>query len=208
MDTFHFTPRLASRLHVRIVEGDLYTCEGLSTLFRIEGFQTTFTADWDMAFHCSSRPDAFLINLELATGSGISLLRRAKLELPGVPIVMLTDKSDVDSVVQAMKFGAIDVIPKPIDTEHLLFTVREALKRNVQMGAMRNGARSVEVRGFQQLTPKEREILQLVMDGHTSKSAGHLLDRSPRTVEVHRLRVMKKLGARNTADLIKIVLTS
>ncbi len=66
----------------------------------------------------------------------------------------------------------------------------------------------MEVRGFAQLTPREREVLQLISNGQSNKEAGLQLGISPRTVEVHRARVMEKLGAHNTADLIRIVLTS
>ena len=66
----------------------------------------------------------------------------------------------------------------------------------------------VEVRGFSQLTPREREVLQLITNGQSNKEAGRELGISPRTIEVHRARVMEKLGARNTADLMRIVLTS
>ena len=107
-----------------------------------------------------------------------------------------------------MKLGASDVIIKPIDTEHLLGLVRDALRRDVHFGAMQGGRRPIEVRGFSQLTPREREVLQLITNGQSNKEAGRELGISPRTIEVHRARVMEKLGARNTADLMRIVLTS
>jgi len=78
----------------------------------------------------------------------------------------------------------------------------------VHLGAMQGGYRPVEVRGFAQLTPREREVLQLITNGQSNKEAGRELGISPRTIEVHRARVMEKLGARNTADLMRIVLTS
>lgn len=66
----------------------------------------------------------------------------------------------------------------------------------------------MEVRGFSKLTAREREVLQLIAEGHSNKEAGRQLGISPRTVEVHRARVMDKLGAKNAADLMRIVLTS
>jgi DNA-binding NarL/FixJ family response regulator len=73
---------------------------------------------------------------------------------------------------------------------------------------VQGGQRPVEIRGFSQLTPRERDVLQLVTNGQSNKEAGRQLGISPRTIEVHRARVMEKLGARNTADLVRIVLTS
>ena len=76
------------------------------------------------------------------------------------------------------------------------------------VGAFEGGRRPIEVRGFAQLTPREREVLQLITNGQSNKEAGRQLGISPRTIEVHRARVMEKLGARNTADLMRIVLTT
>lgn len=207
MESLTFTPRLASRLHVRIIEGDSATCEALSLFFRLEGFQTSFTADCDSALS-GSPPDILIINLALPKSSGINVLLMAKAQLPGVPAVMLADQANVGEVVQAMKCGAVDVIQKPLDTERLLPVVRDALKRNIQVGAMRDGVRSVEICGFPHLTPKEREVLKLVMDGHTNKSAALILEKSPRTVEIQRRQIIKKLGAKNTAELVRLVFTA
>jgi FixJ family two-component response regulator len=126
----------------------------------------------------------------------------------GTPVFMLSDAPDVDATVLAMKAGASDVISKPVDTEHFVRAVREALRQDVHMGALQGGRRPIEVRGFAHLTPREREVLQLVTNGQSNKEAGRELGISPRTIEVHRARVMEKLGARNTADLMRIVLTS
>src|SRR6185437_8911784 len=100
---------------------------------------------------------------------------------------------------------AADVVTKPIDTEHFIRTVLDALRRDVHLGALESGRRPVEVRGFAQLTPREREVLQLISNGQSNKEAGRELGISPRTIEVHRARVMEKLGAKNTADLMRIV---
>lgn len=196
--------------HVHIVDDDSGTCEALSVLFRLEGFQTTFSLE---AAHFISvierrRPDVALINLSVGEENGLSLLRRTKAQRSGAVVVMLANMPQLEAAVMAMKLGAIDVISKPIDSEHLLGVVRDALRRDVHLGAMRDGSRPVEVRGFSQLTPREREVLQLITNGQSNKEAGRELGISPRTIEVHRARVMEKLGARNTADLMRIVLTS
>ena len=122
---------------------------------------------------------------------------------------ILEDRPEVDSAVLAMKAGATDVFTKPIDSERLVRAVRDALKHDIQLGTVAEGGRRrIEVRGFDQLTPREREVLQLITNGQSNKEAGRELGISPRTIEVHRARVMEKLGARNTADLMRIVLTS
>lgn len=195
---------------IHIVDADPHTCEALSVLFRLEGFQTTFSLE---AAHFAvtverQRPDVVLLNLRLGEESGLGLLRRIKGTRTGTPVFMLADTPQLEAAVTAMKLGASDVIAKPIDTEQLLNGVRDALRRDIHLGAMQGGRRPIEVRGFSQLTPREREVLQLITNGQSNKEAGRELGISPRTIEVHRARVMEKLGARNTADLMRIVLTS
>jgi FixJ family two-component response regulator len=194
---------------IQIVDADASTCEALSVLFRLEGYQTRFALDavTFLADFERREPDAVLLNLMLAGESGIEVMRRIKAMRVGLPVFILADRPEVDGAVEAMKAGAQDVVTKPIDSDRLLGTVREALSEEVHIGTVQAGRRAVEVRGFAQLTPREREVLQLITNGRSNKQAGRELGISPRTIEVHRARVMEKLGARNTADLMRIVLT-
>lgn len=209
-EEFYYHSYLNRDRLIYIVDPDPATCEALSVLFRLEGFQTTFSLDTAqfLANHERRRPDVVVLNMRVGEDSGLALLRRVKSMRMGTPVFMLTDHPQVEAAVTAMKLGASDVIPKPIDSELFLTAIREALRRDVHLGAMRSGRRPVEVRGFSQLTRREREVLQLITNGQSNKEAGRELGISPRTIEVHRARVMEKLGARNTADLMRIVLTS
>ena len=195
---------------VHIVDPDLSTCEQLSVLFRLEGFQTAFSVNLGgfLAALDRRRPDVVITNFELGGDDGLELLHRVKGLRMGTPVFMLEDRPMVEAAVAAMKAGASDVVTKPVDTEHLVRVVRDALRQDIHVGAVQAGRRLVEVRGFAQLTPREREVLQLITNGQSNKEAGRELGISPRTIEVHRARVMEKLGARNTADLMRIVLTS
>ncbi|MDB5613432.1 MAG: Two-component response regulator, FixJ family, consists of and domain [Devosia sp.] len=193
---------------VHIVDGDLPTCEALSVLFRLEGFQTSFSVDIEQFFLNLERrrPDAFVINMLVSGESGLGLLRRIKTMQAGIPVIMLTDAQQISSAVTAMKLGATDVVSKPIDTDYLLSVLRDAVRLETPISTTHTGRRSVEMRGFSELTPRERQVLQLITNGQSNKEAGRELGISPRTVEVHRARVMEKLCARNTADLMRIVL--
>ena len=195
---------------IHILDADPSTCEALSVLFRLEGFQTAFSLDLAsfLAALERRRPDVVIVNLRIGGEDGLGVLRRVKAMRTGTPVFVLEDKPQVDTAVLAMKAGASDVITKPIDAEHFVRSVRDALRRDIHLGAAEGGRRPVEVRGFAQLTPREREVLQLITNGQSNKEAGRELGISPRTIEVHRARVMEKLGARNTADLMRIVLTS
>jgi len=195
---------------IHIVDDDGGTCESLSVLFRLEGFQTAFSLNVDginSAFD-RHRPDVVVMNISVGGSETLSTLKTIKAQRTGTPVFILAERHDVDMAVAAMKAGATDVITKPIDTERFVRAVRDALRRDVHLGAVQGGRRPIEIRGFNQLTPREREVLQLITNGQSNKEAGRELNISPRTIEVHRARVMEKLGARNTADLMRIVLTS
>lgn len=204
------TGRLLAGRTVHIADPDARACEALGVLFRYEGFQTTFSGDLQsLDQRLQNRcPDVVIASTHIGQAQGVELLHLIKAKHSGVPVFLLADAADVKTAVAALRAGATDVVPKPIDTEYLLSAVREALRRNVHVGIVQGGRRIIEVRGFPQLTARERQVLQLVTEGHSNKEAGRELGISPRTIEVHRARVMKKLGARNTADLLRIVLTS
>lgn len=193
---------------VHILDPDPTQCEALSVLFRLEGFQTAFSID-TLSFFAAierRRPDVAIVNFAVGEDEGLAVLRRVKSMRTGMPVFMVGNQPQVEHAVLAMKAGAVDVLTKPIDTDHLLAAVRDALRQDVHVGTLEHGRRHIEVRGFEQLTPREREVLQLITNGQSNKEAGRELGISPRTIEVHRARVMEKLGARNTADLMRIVL--
>jgi two-component system response regulator FixJ len=210
-EEFYYQSPLGRDHVVQIVDTDLQTCEALSVLFRLEGFQTAFSINLPgvLASIERRRPDVIIANIDLGEpGDGLILLRRVKLLRLGTPVFMIEDRPQVPLAVAAIKAGAVDVVSKPIDNEHLARIVRDALRQDAYVSAPPVARRSVEVRGFSQLTPREREVLHLISNGQSNKEAGRELGISPRTIEVHRARVMEKLGARNTADLMRIVLTS
>ena len=206
-DSYYRTLHNRDRL-VQIVDADPLTCESLSVLFRLEGFQTGFSMDAAhfIALLERRQPDAVLLNLRLDGESGLNLLRRIMARDATLPVIMLADTAQVEAAVTAMKLGAVDVLSKPLDSERLLGLVQEALRRRRPLPQSGTGLGTV-ANGFEQLTPRERDVLRLISHGQSNKEAGRELGISPRTVEVHRARVMEKLGARNTADLMRKVLT-
>lgn len=195
---------------VHIADNDPETCESLEVLFRLDGFQIDISsnaATFIAAFE-RRRPDIVILNFELAGEDMLPMLKNIKDLRAGIAVFMLADHGDVDDTVEAMRLGANDVFAKPLNREKLANAVRDTLRRDVHIAAVQNGTRQVEIRGFMQLISREREVLQLITNGQSNKEAGRELGISPRTIEVHRARVMEKLGARNTADLMRIVLTS
>lgn len=208
-ELYYHTSINRSRL-VHVVDSDVSVCESLSVLLRLEGFQTEIFFDVNSFLRSIEirRPDTIIIAAKIGNQSSLSAVSRLKEMRNPAPIFMLSDEPNIADAVAAMKLGVTDFIEKPVDSEKLLRSIRESLMRSVHIGAMQGGRRPIEVRGFNQLTPREREVLQLITNGQSNKEAGRELGISPRTIEVHRARIMEKLGAKNTADLVRIVLTS
>jgi len=144
-----------------------------------------------------------ILDVRMPKMSGLQLMEKLFEDGIDVPIILATAHGDVPMAIQAMKQGAFDFHEKPINNQTLLESVQRALEaRNNQF---QNVSRAKEVKSaFDNLTPRERDVYQLVADGALNKQIAYELDISQRTVEVHRAKVMEKMGARNLADLIKM----
>jgi FixJ family two-component response regulator len=189
-----------------VVDDDETMRDTLSAVFVSEGCRVTCFAE-GQPFLIAARartPACILLDVNMPGRSGLDLLRELDARHYPAPILIVSGQSDVPTAVNAIKGGALDFIEKPIEAAVVVARVREAIMAWPQHTANGNG-HLPEVKGAEMLTPREREVLARVIAGASNKEAGRTLGISPRTVEVHRARVMDKLGARNTADLVRIV---
>jgi FixJ family two-component response regulator len=141
--------------------------------------------------------------------SGIDILKALNANHYPAPIFIISGQGDIPTAVAAIKYGAFDFVEKPFDGDTVVTRVREALEAMRRKDA-NGGAKSVadtEFAGKEHLTPRELEVLAQIIGGASNKEAGRQLGISPRTIEVHRARIMEKLGAKNAADLVRLVLT-
>lgn len=138
--------------------------------------------------HC----DLLITDKNMPVMDGISLLKEVKECFPSLPVVVMTGCGDVTTAVQCMKLGAQDYIEKPLDEEIILPKVAAILRQN----------RTIK---YQDLSDAERQVVSLIADGRSNKEIAHILDRSVRTVENHRHRIMKKMKVTSTAELIAAV---
>ena len=193
---------------VHILDADAPTCEALSILLRLEGFQTQFSLEvTTFRAKLSLRlPDMVILNALSSSGGGLDTLKSLKETHPALPVLVISERDDTALAVSAMRCGAADVLAKPINSEYMINVVRDTLRLDPQISVMRSTRRTGEIRGFEQLTARDREVLHLITDGQSNKQTGRELGISPRTVEVHRARVMEKLSAKNTADWMRIIL--
>jgi FixJ family two-component response regulator len=137
--------------------------------------------------------------------SGLELQRELGRRGIALPIVIITGHGDIPMAVAALKAGAVDFIEKPFDAAVIVAAIEEALRR--RPGAAPDLARDREAfaQRLQRLSPREREVMELVVGGHPNKVIAHRLGIALRTVEIHRARIMEKTGARNLSDLVRMV---
>jgi two-component system response regulator FixJ len=197
-----------------VVDDDETMRDTLSAVFAPEGCRVTCFAE-GQSFLLVARartPACILLDVNMPGRSGLDMLRELDAPHYPAPILIVSAQRDVPTAVDAIKGGALDFIEKPIEPAAVIARVREAIlawpRRPANGDA--NGHQAADhmhdVPGSGLLTPREREVLGRVIAGASNKEAGRTLGISPRTVEVHRARIMDKLGAKNAADLVRIVL--
>ncbi|HEV8072008.1 MAG TPA: response regulator [Planctomycetaceae bacterium] len=148
-----------------------------------------------------------ILDLRMPEMTGLDLQQELIRRGFDIPLIVLTGYGDIPSAIRALKSGAVDFLEKPVDDEVLLDHVRRALTLDAQHRRQRSEHDSVRVR-VEQLTPREREVLRLVVDGLPSKEIAQRLHVSCKTVEAHRARIMKKMETDGVADLVRIVVSA
>jgi FixJ family two-component response regulator len=149
-----------------------------------------------------------ILDVHMPGRSGLDILKDLNADHYQAPIFIISGQGDIPMAVQAIKHGAFDFIEKPFDAETALQRVKEAIAAAERRKERAEGVIGDVFPGSDLLTPREREVLHQIAAGASNKEAGRSLGISPRTIEVHRARIMEKLGAKNAADLVRIVLTS
>jgi two-component system, LuxR family, response regulator FixJ len=195
-----------------VVDDDVSIRDALSIVFTLAGYRVTGFADTEtfLAAARNRTPACILLDLHLPEKSGVAALKELNAQNYPAPIFIVTGDGDVGCAVEAVKSGAFDYLVKPFDARSIVIRVAGAIstfRKRVAHPGGDNGWHA-EFPGRALLTPREREVLDQIAAGASNKEAGRRLGISPRTIEVHRARVMEKTGARNAADLVRIVLGS
>ena len=154
-------------------------------------------------------PSCILLDVNMPGRSGINVLKELNAEHYGAPIFIISAQRDIPLAVDAIKAGAFDFIEKPFDPDAVVARVGRGIAD--WKGLVSNGdgqMQALKFAGAERLTPRERQVLSQIAGGASNREAGERLAISSRTVEVHRARIMGKIGARNAADLVRIVLTN
>jgi two-component system response regulator FixJ len=148
-------------------------------------------------------PGCLLLDLRLPGISGLDLQARLHEEGCTLPVIVMTGHGEVSSAVRAMKEGAIDFLEKPFAKSDLMAALKAA-KRAWKQPSISSEVRLKAEEQIAQLTNRERQVLLGLVQGHLNKQIAYDLDISPRTVEVHRANVMKKLGVHSLSEMLNI----
>ncbi len=191
---------------VFIVDDDEAVCDSLDVLLTSMGLETrVYHSGQDFLDRYDQSPGCLLLDVRMPGMSGMELQKRLVELNHQLPIVFISGHGDIPMAVEAMKLGAVDFLPKPFRDQDLLDCVQKALDRVDAESAQAKQDANVKAQ-LDSLTPREREVLGYLMDGAANKVIAIELNISPRTVEIHRARVMEKMGVRTLPDLVKRVL--
>jgi FixJ family two-component response regulator len=152
-----------------------------------------------------ARPGCLILDVRMPDMSGLQLQQELNRRGAVVPVIFITGAAEVPEAVEAMQHGAFDFLQKPISAQGLLERLQRALAFDASTRASLLERRKVQVR-FDSLTDREREILSLVLEGLSNKEAAARMKLSARTVEIHRASLLRKVGARNTAHLVRMAM--
>lgn len=190
---------------VFVVDDDISIRESLELLIHAAGWQPELFAsaqaflDYPPVF----TPHCLVLDISLPGLSGLELQKRILTVRPELPIIFITGHGDVPKTVQAMKAGAVEFLTKPFPDAVLLDAVRHALE--LSRSFLGQAAEIRDLRGrYASLTPREQQVMKLVVDGLLNKQVGGELGISEITVKAHRGKVMQKMNAASLPDLVKM----
>jgi FixJ family two-component response regulator len=190
---------------VFVIDDDPSVRKALGRLLRAAGFRAEAfaTADEFLRRPPPEAPACVILDVQLPGLSGLDLQRALAERDADLPVVFITGHGDIPMTVRAMKAGAADFLPKPFDDEALLAVVRQAVARHAL--ARQAGAEVADLRRrAATLSPREREVLALVVSGLLNKQVGHRLAVTEKTVKAHRAQVMRKMQASSLAELVRM----
>jgi two-component system, LuxR family, response regulator FixJ len=198
---------------ILIVDDDTSVCSLLSMAFSLAGYRVTTFGD-GTSFVAAARmqsPACVLLDVYMPDKSGLDILKEIDARNYPAPILVLSGRGDIPTAVEAIKDGAYDFIEKWLDADGVVARVRETIDgwaRQQQRNSDGGEPASQPFPGHDRLSPRERDVLGHIIAAASTKEVATILGISPRTVEVHRVHIMHKLGARNAADLVRIVLSN
>ncbi|HEX5056867.1 MAG TPA: response regulator [Gammaproteobacteria bacterium] len=192
---------------VFLVDDDPAVRDSLSLFLSLKGFriQPFASAEDFLAVYSTQYPGCLVLDVQLSGMDGLALQARLVEKNIGLPVIVMTAYGDVATARAALKGGAVDFLEKPIDVELLYKAVHEAFDRDRSSRIRESEKIELEAR-LSFLSEREKQVLTLVVDGKHNREIAAALGISPRTVEVHKARIMEKCRVPRLTDLLRIVL--
>jgi FixJ family two-component response regulator len=190
---------------VFVVDDDVSVREALEALIGFEGWQveTYSSAEEFLSRQRFRGPSCLVLDVSLPDLNGLDLQTRITADRIDLPIIFITAHGDIPTSVRAMKAGAVEFLTKPFKEDELLGAIRHAIERSRSTLAQQREMQLLQMR-YQSLTPREREVMGLVVSGLLNKQVGAELGISEITVKAHRGKVMEKMQADSLADLVRM----
>ncbi|MCA8952453.1 MAG: response regulator transcription factor [Planctomycetes bacterium] len=157
---------------------------------------------FEAGFDCD-RVGCIVLDLNLPDGSGIDVLERLSQQECHVPVIFMSGIARVSEAVEAFRLGSLDFVEKPFDLDTMLAALNRAIETDRKRRNSSAGLREVR-RRFDRLSPRETEVMELVVQGAANKEVAAHLGLSPKTIEVHRANVMRKTEAQSVAELVRM----
>ncbi len=189
---------------IHLVDDDAAVRESLALLISTVGLRVQTWSDPQVFLAQFSRSDvgAIVLDVRMPGTSGLALLDTLVAQNVDQPVIMLTGHGTVEMCRRAFKAGAAEFLEKPVDDELLIEALQAAVRQHVRSRERHQADRQARER-YAQLSPREREVLGLIVEGLTNKEIGRALSLSPRTVETHRANLFAKLEVDSLAHLIR-----
>lgn len=193
---------------VYVIDDDPEVLGSLGSLFRSTGLEVALFRDPEgfLAAGKPTGPSCLVLDVRLRGESGLDFQERLAADGIGIPVILITGHGDIPMTVRGMKAGAVDFLPKPFTEEQMLAAVDSALARDRERRAEAAGTDAIKLR-YDRLTPREREVLGLVVTGLMNKQVAARMELSEITVKIHRGNVMRKMEAQSLADLVRMAET-
>lgn len=191
-----------------VVDDDEFVREALRGFLQEEGWSAEVysAAEAFLEAYQPGREGCLVVDARMPRMSGLELLERLKTQGGGPPAIMITGHADIRLAVRAMKAGAMAFLEKPVQYDELLVNIERALELSRDSAALAS-LRDVAARRIAALTPRERQVVEMVVEGNPNKKIAHVLGLNQRTVETHRHTAMKKIGVRTLSELIHLTIS-